>query len=322
MANILPSEKSNKGKSPEDQEAFEYYERLRRGDPSLRVLEESEAAEGGPMVPANALAQIESMKPEYSLIDQLGIRRLKTDKLITQIPVEVTGQTLPAVILEEGLHVANEPALALRSITVSKWGCMLTATEELLEDQALFQSWFPVACARRLALQENAQLYATLAAGGTLGDHLDAADTLTEAELLAFYQVMPDPWRDGAKVVTCTANMLSMRALLIATPRAFLTAPEFNTTAPNGAQPRAHWMGMPMFLNSNWPTLAAAIDAVEVITMVNPIGVLFVQRHGIEIVRDDYGGAANGRTRFFPTSRWCIGIGDPLSVVHLTDHVA
>lgn len=321
MANIIPSPKGYRGKSPEDQEAFEFYERLRRGDQALRVLEEHEATEGGPMVPTAALAQIESMKPEYSLIDLLGIRRLKTDKLITQIPVEVTGQALPADILEEAVHVANEPAFALRTITVTKWGSMITCTEELLEDQALFQSWFPAACARRMALQENVQLYATLAAGGTLGVHLAAANTLTEAELFTFYSAMPDPWRDGAKIVTCTANMLSMRALLIASPRAFAPAPEFNTTAPNGAQPRAHWMGMPMFLNSNWPTLAAAVDAVEVITMVNPIGILFVQRHGIEVVRDDYGDALNGRTRFFPTARWCMDIGDPLSVVHLTDHV-
>ena len=270
------------------------------------------------MVPTAALEQIESMKPEYSLIDQLGIRRLPTDRLITQIPVEVTGQALPAAILEEGAHVANEPAFALRTITVVKYGSMISCTEELLEDQALFQAWLPAACARRLALQENVILYATLAGGGTLGVHLAAANTLTEAQLNTFYTAMPSPWRDGAKIVTCTENMLSMRALLIATPRAFISPPEFATSSLT-PEP-AMWMGLPMYLNSNWPTLAAAGDAVEVITMVNPDGVLFVQRHGIQIVRDDYGDYLNGRIRFFPTARFCIDIGDPLSVVHLTDH--
>ena len=89
-------------------------------------------------------------------------------------------------------------------------------------------------------------------------------------------------------VVTCTENMLSMRALLIATPRAY-PPPEWAAAPEKPYQ--AMWMGMPMYLNSNWPTLAAAGDTVEVITMVHPDAVVYVQRHGIEILRDDYGDA-------------------------------
>lgn len=320
LPKVIPAQPGYKGKPPAEQEKYEYYSKLRRGDRSVRVLEESEATEGGPFVPVPVLEEIFSMRYEYSLIDKLGIKRHPTTKLITNVVSEATGHAIQPDIVEEDPHVANEPAFLLTQITVVKRGSMITCTEEMLEDQALFQSWFPAACARQMGLQENVQLYATLAAAGTLGAHLAAANTLTEALLNTFYTAMPDPWRDGAKIVTCTENMLSMRALLIATPRAYLTAPEFNTTAPNGAGQTAHWMGMPMYLNSNWPTLAVAGDAVEVITAVNPDAVVFVQRHGIEVFTDPYGDAANGRTRFFPTARWCMAVVHALGVVHLTDH--
>lgn len=314
MANIIPSEKGKKGKSPEEQERFEFYERLRRGDPSLRVLEESEAAEGLPMVPPPVTEQIVSMKPELSLIDRIGIRRLKVNGPYANIPVEVTGQALPALIAEEAVHVANEPAFALRCITILKYGSMVTCTEELLEDQALFQSWFPAACARRLALQENTVLYTTLAAGGTLGKKLAASHTMTEAQLITAWQVMPDHWRDGASVVMADLTVNALRALLIATPRALASGIELVWAARNSSL-----LGMPLQMTAYWPPITTSGNDVEFLTFVHPDGVLFAERHGIQIFTDPYGDAANGRTRFFPTARFGIGIGDPLSVVHMTD---
>jgi hypothetical protein len=68
---------------------------------------------------------------------------------------------------------------------------------------------------------------------------------------------MPAWWREGAHVVTCTENLISMRALLIATPRAY-PPPEWAAVPEKPYQ--AMWMGMPMHLNVNWPTLAAAGD--------------------------------------------------------------
>lgn len=317
MLNIIPSQVGYRGKTAEEQESFEFIERLRRGGPAYRVLEEHEAAEGGPMVPVPLLDKIFSMKFERSLIDKIGIKRWPTDKLITNIASEATGHAIQPVIAEEAVHVANEPAFLLTPITVTKYGSMVTCTEELIEDQSLFQAWLPSALAQQMALQENAILYATLAAAGTLGAHLVAADTLTEALLSAMYTAMPPQWREGACVLTSTETMLAMRALLIATPRAY-PPPEWAATAESPYQ--AMWMGLPMFLNSNWPTLAVAADAVEVITMVHPDAVVYVQRHGIEILRDDYGDSLNGRTRFFGTARWCIAVLHALGVVHLTDH--
>lgn len=316
MPNIIPSPKGYKGKSPEEQECFEFYAKLRRRDSAYRVLEESEAAEGGPMIPTAPYDEIISMKPELSLIDRLGVRRLQTDKLIANIPVEVTGQALPAAIAEEAAHVANEPAFALRALTIIKYGSMVTATEELLEDQALFQTWFPGACARRLALQENTILNTRLAAGGTVGVHLAASHTLTEAQLITAYQVMPDPWREGAKVMMHDLTANAVRALLIATPRAFNTGgSEFYWSSIGGI-----FLGMPLLITSHVSPVTTAADTVPVIYFVNPAGILFAERHGIQIVVDRYGDAANGRVRFFATARFEIGIGDPLASVKVTDH--
>jgi len=316
MPNMIPSQKGYRGKSPEEQEAWEYYAKLRRGDYSLRVLEESEAAEGGPMVPTTVEAQIFSMKFERSLIDKIGIRRWPTNSLTTTIVSEATGHAIQPVIAEEAAHVANEPAFLGTAISVTKYGSMVTCTEELLEDQALFQAWLPSALAQQMALQENAILYATLAAAGTLGVHLAAAHTLTEAQLWTFYQAMPTQWHDGAAVVMNNITAMTMRQFLVATPKMWMPAPELNI----GESGKAHWLDMPLFMNTNWPTILVAGDAIEIITMVHPDAVVYVQRHGIEILRDDYGDAANGRTRFFGTARWCIAVIHPLGVVHLTDH--
>jgi HK97 family phage major capsid protein len=301
---------------PNKGEKFEFYEALRRGDPQLRVLEESEAAEGGPMIPGPVLGEIFGMRAEYSLIDKLGIKRHPTSSLVTVVASETTGHAIPPVVAEEAAYIANEPAFVGTSVTVAKYGSLVSATEELLEDQSLFQSWFPGALARRLALQENVILYATLAAAGTLGLHLAAAHTLTEAQLWTFYEAMPDPWHDGAKIVMHRVTARTMRQFLIATPNMWQMAPELNIAVSGGS----HWLDMPLFTNSNWVSIASAGDAVEIMTMVNPDAVIFVERKGLEIKTDSFTLADTGLTRFYSQSRFGIAAPIPLGVVHLTDH--
>jgi HK97 family phage major capsid protein len=299
-------------------EQFEFFEALRRGDPQLRVLEAEEAAEGVPLIPQAAYDQILSMKPEKSLIDRLGIERWACGRRIANIPVEVVGgggMVLPAAILEQAAHIANEPAFALRAITLIKYGSMVTATEELLDDQKLFQSWFPGAVARRMALQENTILNTRLTAGGTVGVHLAAAHTLTEAQLMTAWQVMPDPWREGAKALMNQLTAQAIHSLLIATPRAFAPSISFEWKASGG-----DFMGMPLVQSSHITPVTTALDTIPVIFFINPDGVKFVHNSGIQILRDDYGDAVNGRVRFFSSQRFNIVIGDPLSVVRVEDH--
>ena len=298
-------------------ESFEFFEALRRGDPQLRVLDAAGAAEGIPLIPQAAYDAILSMKPEKSLIDRLGIERWACSRSIGNIPVEVTGQTLPPTVAEEGAYLVNEPAFALRPITLIKYGTMVTATEELLADQALFQSWFPGAVARRMALQENTILMTRLNAGGTIGVHLAATHTLTEAQLLTAYQVMPDPWREGAKALMHDLTANAIRALLIATPRAFNTGgSEFHWAT--GSEGR--FLGMPLLISSYVAPVTTAADAVAVVLFLNPDGIKFVHQSGIQITRDDYTLAVNGRVRFQASQRFNVIIGDPLAVVKVEDH--
>jgi HK97 family phage major capsid protein len=302
---------------PNKGEKFEFYEALRRGDPQFRVLDAAVAAEGVPLIPVPVLEEIFSMRPEFSLIDKLGIKRWPTSRSIANVASEVTGHAIPPVVAEEGAYIANEPAFLLTQLTAVKYGALCSASEEMLEDQEMFQAWFPRACARQLALQENAILYATLAAAGTLGVHLAAAHTLTEAQLNTFWLAMPGPWREGAKIVTNDVTMLAMRALLIATPRAY-PPPDWATVPESPYQ--AMWMGLPMFFNTNWPAITGSGDAVEIITMVHPDAVIFVQRKELTIASDPYTTQLNGLTRFYSSSRFAIAAPIPLGVVHLTDH--
>ena len=102
MANIIPSQKGYRGKSPRSRRAGSSSSACAEAGIAYRVLEESEAAEGGPMVPVPLLEKIFSMKFELSLIDRIGIKRWPTDKLITNIASEATGHAIQPVIAEEG----------------------------------------------------------------------------------------------------------------------------------------------------------------------------------------------------------------------------
>ena len=297
-------------------EKAEFYDALRRGDPQLRVLEEHVSTEGLPMVPVSVADEIYSMRAEFSLLDKMGIIRHPTSTQITNIPSEVTGQAIPALVAEEGAYQVNEPAFVLTAVTALKYGTVVQATEELLEDQALFQSWFPRACARRLALQENTRLYTTLAAGGTSGVHLAASHTLTEAQLWTAYNVMPDPWHEGAHVCMNRATAIVMRQFLVATPK--MWSMDFELGIGNDG--KAHWLEMPLHTNTNWTTIASAGDLVVIITMVNPEAVIWVERQALQIQVDPYVNILTGLTSFYTSSRHGVACPIPLAVVHVTDH--
>jgi hypothetical protein len=113
------------------QESHEWFWHLRHGQlsgPSMRVLEETEAAEGLPMVPQDALDAIIALRNDMDLATKIGLTVYKTNRLIFNVPRESTAMTALAAIAEEGAYVANEPAFALLPLTVVKYGSMITAT--------------------------------------------------------------------------------------------------------------------------------------------------------------------------------------------------
>src|SRR3990172_1816509 len=246
-------------------ETHEFYWNLRKGRlgngqipdrDAIRVataLEETEADEGLPMVPQDALTRIWEKRDLVSIARQAGITVLQTARLIFNIPREVTPMTAMAAIAENAAYVINPVAFGLLAVTVAKRGTMVSATEELLEDQNLFQGWIERAVGRAIGLGENIDLYAAC------DDKVGVQTTTgapTDAELLAGYFALPQQYRNGAVVIGNDTTFAYMRALLIATPRAYGSFPdvggEFET-----------WMGKRIFADSNWPTLAAAGANVE-----------------------------------------------------------
>lgn len=308
---FVSDEQAARGFTLEDvKETYDFIHALRNGGtPAMRVLEETEAAEGLAFVPQELDAQVQEMRDERSLVSKMGIFRRKSNRLIYNFVREDAGMGALALIAEEGAYIANEPAFALLPATVGKYGSMITATEELIEDQNTFQTWFVKACARKWALAENAHLFAVVKAGGTAGTH---SATFTQPEIDAFMFQMNEEWKEGAHLVMEAATMAAIRVLLIATPRAYGEFPAF------GGREFATFFGYPTHLNSNWETIGAG-DLTETMSLINPEAIGWVERQGITIKVDPYGDALNGRIRYFPRVRFAAVNTQALGIVHYTD---
>lgn len=266
---------------------------------AYRVLEESEALEAGAFVPEEMLNDIIATKDEVSLVSKLDIFKWKTERLIFNVPTETVAMTALALIVEEGAYVANEPAFVNVPVTVGKYGSMVTCTEEMLEDQNVFERFFVKKCGRMWGLAENTLLHTLIVAGGTVGVHIAVANTPTDPEFMTGFFAMAEPWREGAHIIMNNLTMGYMRALLIATPRAYGDFPTFG----GGAFP--NWMGHRVHLNSNWPALAVTGDTDVFATMLSPEAFCWVERRALSIFVDPYGDRANGRIRYFPSTRFC-----------------
>ena len=269
---------------------------------SMRVLEETEAAEGLPLVPQDALNQIIALRDAADLASRIGITTYTTDKLIFNVPRESTAMTALAVIAEEAAYIANEPAFALLPLTVAKYGSMITATEELLEDQNLFIPWFTNACARAWALARNTALFAEVKTSGTQAVH---SATFAEADIFSWIFAMPDPWRAGCKIVMDPTTMALLRAALVATHRAYGDFPEF------GGDVYPSFMSYPVFLDTNWEAVGGG-DLFLVASMINPQAMCVVENGSLSIKVDPYGDSLNGRIRYFPSVRFAPFVSQPV----------
>lgn len=309
--NVNKETVGTRGLTAEKQESHEWYWNLRHGiGPSMRVLEETEAAEILPMVPQDALNEIIALRDITSTASKIGIRRIPTERLIFNVPRESTAMTALAAIAEEGAYVANEPAFALLPLTVVKYGSMLTATEEALEDQALFQSWLNGAIARAWALAENTALFTEVKASGTQAVH---SATFVDADIMTWFFAIGDPWRDGCSIVMDTTTMATMRAALIATPRAYGDFPMF------GGGKYASFMDVPVVTDNNWEAVGGGDLFLEA-SMINPQAMALVERRGLKLFVDPYGDSLNGRIRYFPSVRFVFGTLQAVGVQNISDH--
>ena len=272
---------------------------------AMRGLEESQAAEIGPMVPTDVANKIHALKGEYSLIDRAGVKKYYTDKLTFSIPTEATAMTVAPTVAEEGAYVEIVPVFAANNVTMLKKGSDVIVSEEALEDQDLFQQWFPGAVARHMAMAENDVLYALLAAID--GTEIAATHTITDAELQALYYGLDQWYRDGAVFFMNDATLAYIRAMLVATPRAY---GEFGFQYMSmGDVPGERLMTKPVFTNPNWDSITTALDDIKVIDFVNLNEcIAWVERRGISIFVDPYSTRASAGTIHFLSSARFAGV--------------
>jgi len=284
--------------------------RPKQAPEAMRVLEETEALEGGGLIPTPMLDRIVAMRDEASLVAKLGLVRYQTDSLTLRIPREDAGMAVFATIAEEGAYIANEPAFSAETVTVVKKGSLISVTEEMLEDSNLFLPYFTALCARKWALTENLILFTELKADDTVGTH---SATFTQPEIDAFMFQITEPWADGAHLIAAQATMATIRGLLIATPRAYGDFPIF------GGLAYPTLFGYPFHLNSNWEAIGAG-DTTLTMTLVNPAAMSWVERRGLSIKVDPYGDSLNGRVRYYPSFRAACATTQVLGNVSYTDH--
>jgi HK97 family phage major capsid protein len=277
---------------------------------AMRVLEETEAAEGAGLIPTPMLNRIIGLRDEVSLPRRMGVPVYQTDSLTLSIPREDSGMAVFATVAEEGAYIANEPAFSAETVTVAKKGSLITATEELLADSSLFEPYFTSLCGRKWGLTENLIFFTEAKADDTAGTH---SATFTQAEIDAFMFQITEPWATGAWLIMNWATMGVIRGLLIATPRAYGDFPNF------GGLDYPSMFGYRTACDSNWEDIGGG-DTKLTMSLINPQAMSWVERQGLQIFVDPYGDSLNGRVRYMPRFRAACATTQVLGNVSYTDH--
>jgi len=280
-------------------------------DPSnpnaMRVLEETEALELGPMVPTDLHNQIHGLLGKYSLVDKIaGLGKMsiyKTDKLTFSAPTETTAMTALSDIAEEGAYTENEMAFAAKNATMQKVGNYLSVTEEALEDQDLFQQYLAKACAKAIALSKNADLYALLATVD--GTEIATEATFTDGEIVqTLYYGLAQEYRENAVFIMNDATLGYVRSMLIATPRAY---GEFGFAPMSMGELGERFLNHYVFTNGNWTNYDNATqDDLKLIDFVDLDECLYwVERRKLGIFVDPYSTRLSaGTVNFLPSARY------------------
>lgn len=316
--NINKIDDSEAKKNAGDEEEFAFYRGiiedakrvavggLPRGYRAAASLEETEADELGDLVPDQLMNKIYAKLQEYSVVDKLASKGLmtihKADRLTISAPQNVTHMTALADISEEGAYTQQVPTFDAKQATMQKVGNYVTVTEEGLDDQTLFQSWFPAECARAVALSKNADLYAlTNAIAGT---DVATRNAITTGELLAARYGIEQQYREGAIWLMSDDTLAYLRGLRDANNFVYGDA----GFAPwNGfGELGETLLGKPIFCNANWEAISGADAADKVIDFLNMDQAIFwAERKKLSIFVDPYSTRiAAGTINFLPMARY------------------
>jgi len=299
----------------EDEEVKSFLYWIRTGDdvPYKAAMQGQTDSEGGYSVPDDFHTQIIAKRNEISLIDRLGVQRFPTSLDKYPVPVEATAATKFVVTAEEGAYDENEPTLGQVPITIHKLTKLVKISEELEGDaKANFGGYLSGIWGRAMAAADNYYYIVTgtgtgmpqaMAVGGALGKTFANATSIVAADIHALIHAMPDPYVDGMAMIMSRAVLGIVRALLVATPYAFVDWINGNTIRPGLVSPSGTIGGVPVYTTNAMPTGVPVVTGTKTVLIVNPEFYGVAEREGMSVSRNPYLYQANGQIGLFAKYR-------------------
>jgi HK97 family phage major capsid protein len=299
----------------EDEEVKSFLHWIKTGDdvPYKAAMQGQTDSEGGYAVPDDFHNQIVAKRNEASVPDMIGVQRFSTNLDKYPVPVEATAATKFVVAAEEVAYDENEPTLGQVAITIHKMTKLIKISEELEADaQANFGGYLAGVWGRAMAAADNYYCVVTgtgtgmpqaMAVGGALGKTFANAASIVAADIHALIHAMPDPYVEGMVLITSRAVLGLVRALLVATPYAFIDWIGGNKIDPAQVSPSGTIGGVPVFTTNAMPTAVPVVTGTKTWLLVNPSFYGIAEREGMTVSRNPYLYQANGQIGLFAKYR-------------------
>jgi len=299
----------------EDEEVKSFLHWIRTGDdvPYKAAMQGQTDSEGGYAVPDDFHSQIVAKRNEASVPSLIGVQRFPTSLDKYPVPVEATAATKFVVAAEEANYDENEPTLGQVPITIHKMTKLVKISEELEADaQANFGGYLAGIWGRAMAAADNYYYVVTgtgtgmpqaMAVGGALGKTFANATSIVAADIHALIHAMPDPYVEGMVMIMSRAVLGIVRALLVATPYAFIDWVGGNQIDPTRIGPSGTIGGVPVFTTNAMPTAVPVVTGTKTALLVNPAFYGIAEREGMTVSRNPYLYQLSGQIGLFAKYR-------------------
>lgn len=303
------------GLEGKDEEVKSFLHWIKTGDdvPYKAAMQGQTDSEGGYAVPDDFHNQIVAKRNEVSVPSLIGVQRFTTTLDKYPVPAEATAATKFVVTAEEASYDENEPTLGQVAITIHKMTKLIKISEELEGDaQANFGGYLAGVWGRAMAAADNYYYVVTgtgtgmpqaMAVGGSLGKTFANAASIVAADIHGLIHAMPDPYVEGMVFIMSRAVLGLVRALLVATPYAFIDWIGGNKIDPAVVAPSGTIGGVPVFTTNAMPTAVPVVTGTKTVLLVNPSFYGIAEREGMTVSRNPYLYQASGQIGLFAKYR-------------------
>jgi HK97 family phage major capsid protein len=195
-------------KTPDTPEGL-YCRHLRTGDfgvlNELRAYNDTDmnvttAADGETLVPVGMVSDIVAKRDEMWLGPKLGIMKVPGKGTTVNYPIDNEADVLFLTEAESATIDQDSPAVSEKAFTLAKYAKYVTLTWEILRDEdvsliSFLNNWV----ARGWAATHNSALVTQVLSAGTAGLTLDAAATITAAEIPELVGKLMPEYQQGAQ---------------------------------------------------------------------------------------------------------------------------